>query len=116
MAGDGEGRAVIGSISSEERARPSRPQRSKAMATTVLVALTKSKALLTHWLRRFLQARKHRTQQEREFYRKLGAYCRANNLSPICEDDWKSAAYIRNDDRIINAEGDVLWAKASLHR
>jgi hypothetical protein len=117
MAGDGEGRAVIGLMkSSDERARPSRPQRSKAMVATFSVALAKSKALLSDWLQRFLQARKRRTEQEREFYRDLGAYCRANNLSPICEDDWKSAAYVRNDDRIINAKGDVLWTKVNLPR
>src|SRR5262245_51986498 len=85
------GRAVIGSMMS--RARPSRPQRSKAMAA-VLVTLTKGKTLFSDWLARLLQGRKRKNEQEREFYRRLGAYCRANNLSPLCEDDWKSAAYI----------------------
>jgi hypothetical protein len=82
----------------------------------VLVTLTRGKALFSEWLRRLLQARQRRNEQEREFYRKLGAYCRANNLSPICEDDWKSAAYVENNDRMINAKGDVLWTKANLHR
>jgi hypothetical protein len=66
------------------------------MATPFIGTLTKSKALLAGWLRRLLEAREHRIEQEREFYSNLGAYCPANNLSPICEDDWKSAAY-RND-------------------
>ncbi len=107
---DGEGRAVIGLMkSSEERARPSRPQRSKAMATPFMVTLTKSKALLAGWLRRPLQARKHRIEREREFYRNLNAYCRANNLSPMCEDDWKIAAYdkIDHDVSMINSKGNV---------
>jgi hypothetical protein len=88
------------------------------MAMIFLAALARSNTRLSHWLRRMLQARKHRVEQEREFYRKLGAYCRANNLSPICEDDWKSAAYMKNDEsfRTINAKGNVLWIKASLHR
>jgi hypothetical protein len=81
-----------------------------------LAALTKSDTRFSHWLRRFLQARKRRIEQEREFYRSLGAYCRAKNLSPVCEDDWKSAAYISNDDRILDAKGDVLWTKANLPR
>ena len=86
------------------------------MAIIFRVALTKSNGRVFRWLRRFFQARKHRAEQEREFYRTLGTYCRANNLSPICEDDWKTAAYIGNDDRI-NAKGDVLWTrKANLHR
>jgi hypothetical protein len=86
------------------------------MVATFTARLAESKALLSDWLRRFLQTRKRRAEQEREFYRELGAYCRAYNLSPICEDDWKSAAYVRNDYRIINAKGDVLWTKANLHR
>jgi hypothetical protein len=42
------------------------------------------------------QARKRRLEQERAFYRNLNAYCRANNLSTICEDDWKTAAHDKN--------------------
>ena len=85
---DGEGRAVIGSIkASEERARPSRRQGSKAMATPFMVTLTKSKAVLAGWLRRLLEARKHRIEREREFYRPLSirkllrSYCRPATAS-----------------------------------
>jgi len=82
----------------------------------VSVTLTRAKTLFSDWLRRFRQARQRKNEQEREFYRKLGTYCRANNLSPICGDDWKSAAYIENKDRTVNAKGDVLCTKANLHR
>jgi len=82
----------------------------------VLVTLTKGKTLFSDWLARLLQGRKRKNEQEREFYRRLGAYCRANNLSPLCEDDWKSAAYIEVNDHRINAEGHLLWTKANLHR
>ena len=39
-----------------------------------------------------MEARRRRIKQDNEFYRSLRAYCRANNLSPVCEDDWKTAA------------------------
>jgi hypothetical protein len=88
------------------------------MATLFTVTLTKCRALLAGWRRRLLEARKRRIEHEREFYRNLGAYCRAHNLSPICEDDWKSAAYTGNDDSppMINSKGDVPWTKANLPR
>jgi hypothetical protein len=88
------------------------------MARPLMVTLTKSKALLAGWLRRLLEARKHRIEREREFYRNLSAYCRANNLSPICEDDWKVAAYDKIDDNasVITSKGHVPWTKASLRR
>ena len=75
-----------------------------------MVALTKSTALITDWLGRFLNASRRRTEQERAFYRNLAAYCRANSLSPVCEDDWKTAAYIKNGDDppTTNSKGDVL--------
>jgi hypothetical protein len=86
-----------------------------------MVTLTRSRALLADWLRRLLEARKRRMEREREFYRSLNAYCRANNLSPICEDDWKVAAYDKSDRSVsvinsINSNGNVPWTKASLPR
>ena len=66
------------------------------MTTPFMVTLTKSKALLAGWLRRLLEARKRGIEQEREFYRNLNAYCRANNLSSICEDDWKTTAHLQD--------------------
>ena len=75
-----------------------------------MMALTKSKALVADWLGHLLIAHRRKTEQERDFYRNLAAYCRANNLSPVCEDDWKTAAYIRNGDdpSRTNSKGDVL--------
>jgi hypothetical protein len=88
------------------------------MATPFMVTLTKSKTLLAGWARRLLEARTRRMEREREFYRSLNAYCRANNLSPICEDDWKVAAYDKNDSNLssINSKGHVPWTKVSLPR
>jgi hypothetical protein len=91
------------------------------MATPFMVTLTRSKALLAGWLRRLLEARKRRIEREREFYHSLNTYCRTNNLSPICEDDWKVAAYDKGDHSIsminsINSKGHVPWTKASLPR
>ena len=75
-----------------------------------MIALTKNKALVAHWLGRLLIAHRRKTERERDFYRNLAAYCRANNLSPVCEDDWKTVAYINNGDGAakINSKGDVL--------
>ena len=56
----------------------------------VVNTFAKSKALLTRYVRGLMEARKRRIEHEREFYRNLKAYCRANNLSPVCEDDWKT--------------------------
>jgi hypothetical protein len=80
--------------------------------------LTRSRTLFAGWLKCLLDAHRRRTEQETDFYRNLATYCRANNVSPVCEDDWKTAAYIRNDDKssMINRKGDVLWTKANLPR
>jgi len=52
--------------------------------------------VFTSFIRARIWARRRRIEQEREFYRKLAAHCRANDLSPICNDDWKSACYMRD--------------------
>src|SRR5262249_8777088 len=73
---------------------------------------TNGTALLACYVRGLKQTRKRRAEQEREFYRNLSAYCRANNLNPICFDDWKSAAYDTNDNNLsMNSKGDVPWTK-----
>jgi hypothetical protein len=81
-------------------------------------ALARSRELFAGWLRSLLDARRRKIEQEKDFYRSLATYCRANNVSPVCEDDWKTAAYIRNHDNpsMINGKGDVLWTKANLLR
>jgi hypothetical protein len=62
----------------------------ETMATRLADASAKSKALLASYIRRLVEARRRRIEQDREFYQKLKAYCRANNLSSVCEDDWKT--------------------------
>jgi hypothetical protein len=52
---------------------------------------------LATFIRTRLRARRHRIEQEKEFYRRLGSHCRANNLPAVCSDDWKTAAY--SDER-----------------
>jgi hypothetical protein len=84
----------------------------------IMVTLAKCKPLLAGWLRRLLDAHRRRIKREQDFYRNLATYCRDNGLSPICEDDWKTAAYTRNGDdpSTISSKGDVLWRKANLPR
>jgi hypothetical protein len=55
------------------------------------------RAALTTFISVRLQARRRGIEQEKEFYRRLGAYCRTNNLPAVCGDDWKTAAY--SDER-----------------
>src|SRR5262245_9007551 len=59
-------------------------------------ALRSCRTALASFFRSRLEARRRRIEQDKEFYQKLAAYCRANNLSPICEDDWKTAAYSKD--------------------
>jgi hypothetical protein len=69
---------------------------------TAVAALVKNfttcRLALASFVRERIAARKRAIERDKEFYRKLGAYCRANNLSSICEDDWKTAAY--SQDRL----------------
>jgi hypothetical protein len=60
---------------------------------TLVKNFTTHKSALASLIRERIEARKRSIEQEKAFYRKLGAYCRANNLSAICEDDWRTAAY-----------------------
>ena len=53
-------------------------------------------SMLAASVRQVVEARKRRLEQEQAFYRELNAYCRSHDLSPICEDDWKTAAYDKN--------------------
>jgi hypothetical protein len=64
------------------------------IAVAALVnGFTTCESALVSFVRKRIEARKRSIEREKAFYRKLGAYCRSNNLSPICEDDWKTAAY-----------------------
>jgi hypothetical protein len=40
-----------------------------------------------------IEARRRRIEEDKKFYRELRAYCRANNISPVCEDDWRTVAH-----------------------
>ena len=64
---------------------------------TAIAALMKSfttrETALASFVRERIEVRKRSIEQDKKFYRKLNAYCRANNLSAVCEDDWKTAAY-----------------------
>jgi hypothetical protein len=64
----------------------------RTLAAAAAGAFTKVKTLLASSVRGLVDARARRREEEREFYRKLRAYCRANRVSPMCEDDWKTRA------------------------
>jgi hypothetical protein len=96
MAGDGEGARGDRLELFRTTSAPLTPARSKAMH--FMDTLARSKTLLAGWLRGLLDAHRRKVEHEKDFYRSLATYCRTNNVSPVCEDDWKTAAYIRNDD------------------
>jgi hypothetical protein len=62
----------------------------KILVARVVNTFAKSKALLARYVGRFIEARRRRIEHEREFYRDLRAYCRANKVPPVCQDDWKT--------------------------
>ena len=71
----------------------------KTLVARVVNICATAKSPLACRVRGLVEARRRRAAQDREFYRNLDAYCRANNLSPVCEDDWKTAVdYRKNDD------------------
>jgi hypothetical protein len=41
-------------------------------------------------IRTFREARTRRREESDRFYRNLANYCLAHNVSPICDDDWKT--------------------------
>jgi hypothetical protein len=70
----------------------------KTIIARLANSFVKNRVVLAHYVRGLVEARRQRLEHERKFYRNLKAFCRANNLSPICEDDWKTAAYDKIDD------------------
>ena len=76
-----------------------RPQ-FETIVTGLADMLRTSKLQLASYIHGRIDARRRRIAHERDFYRKLTACCRANNLSYVCEDDWKTAAYATNDDKL----------------
>jgi hypothetical protein len=79
------------------------------MVVRVASTIANSKTRFGRSVRDLIEARRRRIEHERKFYRELRAYCRTNNLSPICEDDWRLAAADRddNDHSMIDSKGDV---------
>jgi hypothetical protein len=64
----------------------------------------KALARLTSYVFRLAEARKRRIAHDQEFYRNLKAYCRVNNISPVCEDDWKTWAADKSDDMVVKSD------------
>jgi hypothetical protein len=60
------------------------------LANRALSALTATKASIEDGLRNLAEARKAHRKHDEKFYRDLNAFCRANNVSHVCEDDWKT--------------------------
>jgi hypothetical protein len=64
------------------------------VATRITDALAVAKmrlpTRLRSWTHKLLEARRRRLEHEKQFYAALNTYCRANNVSPVCEDDWKT--------------------------
>jgi hypothetical protein len=65
--------------------------------------------LLARCVRGLIETRRRRIAHDEQFYRELRVYCRANNVSPVCEDDWRTAATDRSDRNhtMRNSKGDV---------
>jgi len=59
------------------------------VAAKITQAVRKGRALLARHFARLGEARLRRIAHEHEFHRGFEGYCRANNLSPICVEDWK---------------------------
>ena len=64
-----------------------------SLVSDTMNILMKAARWLASGARDLIEARRRRIAEDKEFYRRLGAYCRANHLSPVCEDDWKTGAY-----------------------
>jgi hypothetical protein len=58
--------------------------------------LSSCRTAFTLFIRKCLAARRRRIAQDEEFYRKLNAYCRSNNVPVVCSEDWKTAAYSKD--------------------
>ncbi len=60
------------------------------LANRALSALKATRAGIANGVHHLVEARKHRRKHDEKFYRDLKAYCRAHNVSHVCEDDWKT--------------------------
>ena len=71
----------------------------KTTAARIMRSFAGLRTRIADRVRDLLAARRERLEHEREFYRKLTAYCDENNLPLMHEDDWKAAAYAGTDAR-----------------
>jgi hypothetical protein len=62
----------------------------KITAARIINMVSNGTATIAGCIQNIIEARRRKAEQEREFYRKLKAYCHANNLSPVSADDWKT--------------------------
>lgn len=72
------------------------PLKFNIVTGAIATGLARCRAMLASGIRARIQARRRRVEQEKEFYQKLAAYCRSNNLPVVCGEDWKSAAYSKD--------------------
>jgi hypothetical protein len=68
----------------------------RIVVTRIAHAARKGGAMLARPFARLGEARRCHTAQEQDFYRMFAGYCRANNLSPVCADDWKLRGWRQN--------------------
>ena len=69
------------------------PPKLNILTAAIATGLVRCRAAVASRVRALVEARRQRIECEKEFYRKLAAYCRANNLPMVCGEDWKPAAY-----------------------
>jgi hypothetical protein len=81
----------------------------KSIVARLTNSFVKNRALLAHYVRGLVEARRQRLEHERKFFPNLKTFYRANNLSPICKDEWKTADYDKIDDNfsMIHSKGTV---------
>jgi hypothetical protein len=75
------------------------------MIVRVVRLVARGGALFARWADRVGEARRRRVEHDRQFYRNLNAYCRANNISPVCEDDWRTWAGDEGGDEASSPKG-----------
>jgi hypothetical protein len=59
-------------------------------------AARKGAAMLARPFARVSEARRREAAPEQGFSHMFAGYCRANNLSPVCAEDWKPRGWRKN--------------------
>jgi hypothetical protein len=62
----------------------------RTLVVRALGAWSVAKGSVVSRVRHLAEARRRRREHDQQFYRDLKAYCRAHNVSHVCEDDWKT--------------------------